>query len=67
MTYDPSASVGAHVTVDLEGLALISSQVDGVQACCAVTIQQGLGAVPGVSVQHTSYTHTQTHTHTHTR
>lgn len=32
VTYDPSASISAHVTVDLQGLVLISTQVDGVHA-----------------------------------
>lgn len=32
MPYNPSASIDAHVAVDLEGLALISSKIDGVDA-----------------------------------
>ncbi len=31
VTYNPSTSIGAHVTVDLDWLALISTQIDGVQ------------------------------------
>lgn len=58
LTYNPSASVSAHVTVDLQRLALIAPQEDGVRARSAVTIQQNLGAVPGVSVLHTGYTQT---------
>lgn len=56
LTYDPSASVGAHVTVDLQRLVLIPTQEDGVRARSTVTVQQNLGAVSGVSVLHTSYT-----------
>lgn len=56
LTYDPSASVGAHVTVDLQRLALIPTQEDGVGARSSITVEQNLGAVSGVSVLHTGYT-----------
>lgn len=58
-TYNPSASISGHVAVDLEGLALVPAQVDGVEAGGGVAVEQRLGAVSGVSVQHASYTETQ--------
>lgn len=58
-TYNPSTPVGGHVTVDLDWLALVPAQIDGVQARGGVTVEQRLGTVPGVSVQHASYTKTQ--------
>lgn len=60
VTYNPSASISGHVTVDLNWLALVPPQVDGVEARRGVTVEQRLGAVSGVPVQHASYT--QTHT-----
>lgn len=39
LTYDPSSPISAHVTVDLKWLALISTQIDGVQAGGSVTIE----------------------------
>lgn len=56
LAYDPSASVTAHVTVDLQRLALIPTQEDGIRARSDVTVQQHLGAVSGVSVLHPGYT-----------
>lgn len=57
-TYDPSSPVGAHVAVNLQRLALVSSQVHGVNSGRGVPVEQGLGAVPGVPVQNSSYKHT---------
>lgn len=59
MTYNPSTSISGHVTVDLDRLALVPPQVDGVQAGGGVAVEQRLGAVSGVSVQHAGYTDTQ--------
>lgn len=61
MTHNPSTTVGGHVTVDLDWLALVPSQVDGVQAGGGVAVEQRLGAVFGVPVQHAGFTtHNQT-------
>lgn len=60
MTHDPSASIRRHVAVNLDWLVFISTQIYGVQVRWGVAIQESLGAVPGVPVQHTSYTHTHT-------
>ena len=73
-THDPAAPVRGHVAVHLDGLALVPQQVEGVQARRRVPVQQGLGAVLRVGVEHARWGHTHrdtrldtvTQLHTHT-
>lgn len=48
-THNPAASIGGHVTVDLNPLAEVPVDGDGVDAAQSVSIHQVLGAVLRVS------------------
>lgn len=50
-THHPPSSICGHVTVNLEGLALLSAHVDGVQTRGRLSIQQNLSTVLGPFVQ----------------
>lgn len=49
--HHPSSTICGHVTVNLEGLALLSSHIDGVQTRGRLPIQQNLSTVLRPSVQ----------------
>lgn len=53
-THDPSTPVRGHVTEDFLLLGLVVVQINGVDARGRVSIQHGLGAVPGEWVQDSS-------------
>lgn len=51
LPHHPSSAICGHVTINLNGLAFLSSYIDGVQARGGLPIQQNLSTVPGASVQ----------------